>query len=232
MADKNKTQKINSKNSQSNQQNSQKGQNKSTKIVVNLKENDKSTGDKDLKKKVIPHYQKFSEKLFKYDIDGYMKSFILPTKDKLMATCKYCDKKGEEPFLAQQVINHVHTKVHLENTPENERETKLKMLQDSINEGKQRLKTSNLAWKNKSKDQKSEEESKEYLEFISYCLSERLSFLQISKIGTFLKQMISRIEGSKLNFFSTHSFNKDIISNITTNCFGKYCKTPGLIRFF
>ena len=151
-----------------------------------------------------------------------MKSFILPTKDKLMATCKYCDKKGEEPFLAQQVINHVHTKVHLENTPENERETKLKMLQDSINEGKQRLKTSNPAWKNKSKNQKSEEESKEYLEFISYCLSERLSFLQISKIGTFLKQMISRIEGSKLNFFSTHSFNKDIISNITTNCFGKY----------
>ena len=64
MADKNKTQKINSKNSQSNQQNSQKGQNKSTKIVVNLKENDKSTGDKDLKKKVIPHYQKFSEKFF------------------------------------------------------------------------------------------------------------------------------------------------------------------------
>ena len=74
----------------------------------------------------------------------------------------------------------------------------------------------------KTRIKKLKKNQKEYLEFISYCLAQRLSFLQISKVGAFLKEMFSRAEESKLNFFSNHTFNKDVISNISTDCFGKH----------
>ena len=211
-----------SKCSGSTKKSSQKDQDKSKKVSINLKKKDEAKEETNMKKKVITHYQKYSDKIFKYDVEGYMKSFILPTTDKLKTICKYCSPKGVEAFLAQQAMNHVFSKAHLENTPENEKNTKLKLLQESINQGKQVTKTANITWKNKNKDQKVEEEMKEYLEFISYCLTQRLSFLQISKVGAFLKEMFSRAEGSKLNFFSNHTFNKDVISNISTDCFGKH----------
>jgi len=153
-------------------------------------------------KKVVKkneHYQKFSEKIFKNDKDKYMEKFIVASKDKFMATCKLCDPMSQEPFLAQQVFNHIFTKTHYQNTPENERDKELKDLKDYLNQAKQEPKR--LTWSNKSKIQRDEEETKEFLEFIAYCLSERLSFLQTSKIGNFFKEVMNRLEGSKLNFF-------------------------------
>ena len=170
-------------------------------------------------KKKSGHYQKYSEKLFKHDKDSYMKGFIVPSKDKLMAICKLCDPMNQEPFLAQQVSNHIFTKNHYQNTPENERETELKNLKEYLIQGKQEHRGSNLP--SNRPEQKDDEETKEYLEFLALCLSERLSFLQISKIGSFLKAMMNN-KGSKLKFFSNHSFDKDLIPLLTTNCFGKY----------
>lgn len=199
-----------------------KDPNNNKKKFINLEKDKKRNTSKEKTKKKVSHYQKYSDKIFKFDNDGYMKSFIVPGSDKYTAFCIYCDPDLKEPFLAQQAINHVFSKHHSERTPETERETKLKALLDQISQGKQEKQVKNFKWTNKNHEQKNEEESKEFLEFVGYCLAERLSFLQISKLGNFLKSMMNRDEGSQLKFFLSQSFNKEIVSTVASDCFGKY----------
>jgi len=62
---------------------------------------------------------------------------------------------------------------------------------------------------------KEDKEAQNYFNFVSFLLSQRLSYNQISKIGSYLQLLV---EENKLGFLSEFSFNSDLISNIVTKC--------------
>ena len=167
-------------------------------------------------KKENIHLTSFSENLFRFDKEKYMETFILEDK-----TSKYhciCDICNKEKFYAQYAIQHIKSKKHRDNTEKNKGKRaliKLDKLLDSINEAKGSLYQDDK----KTRGQIEEEETKKYLEFIAFALSQRLSFLQIAKLGSFLREMLTRKDGIGLNFFKYQSFDRDFISNLASECF-------------
>jgi len=60
------------------------------------------------------------------------------------------------------------------------------------------------------------EDERDYLELLAFFIKERLSFIQISQIGRYLRKMA---EQEKLGFLKTKSFDEEDISN-AINCLG------------
>jgi len=65
----------------------------------------------------------------------------------------------------------------------------------------------------------SSKDDQDYLQFIVFTLSEKLSFCQVAKLGNFLKNLAYQKSNTGLNFFKTHSFDWETIANIATECF-------------
>ena len=161
----------------------------------------------------------FSDNIFKHDKDGYMKSFILEDKEnKYQCYCTLCD---DEPFYAQYVLKHVQIEKHRRSTEKIQGKRgleKLDKLIKYITEGKAVGDTQ----EKKTMEEKEEEETKKYLEFVAFALSQKFSFLQVSNLGYFLREMINRKDGIGLNFFKNHSFDRDFLSKIASECFRPY----------
>ena len=181
------------------------------------KESDASSSDSshlDAKKENNRNLTLFSENLFKADKDKYMETFIVEDKtSRYHCICNICNK---ETIYAQYAIQHIKSKKHRENTEKlgKKARTKLEKLLSNINEAKGSRVSST-----KTEEQLEEEETKKYLEFVAFALSQRLSFLQIAKIGSFLREMLNRKDGIGLNFFKYQSFDRDFLSNLASDCF-------------
>jgi len=77
----------------------------------------------------------FSEKLFKFDKENYMKTFILEDESKYHCICNICNEK----ITAQYAISHVRNEKHKGNTEKVQGKRglgKLEKLLKSINEAK------------------------------------------------------------------------------------------------
>ena len=162
-----------------------KDPNNNKKKFINLEKDKKRNTSKEKTKKKVSHYQKYSDKIFKFDNDGYMKSFIVPGSDKYTAFCIYCDPDLKEPFLAQQAINHVFSKHHSERTPETERETKLKALLDQISQGKQEKQVKNFKWTNKNHEQKMKKNLRNFLNLLVIVWLKDFHSYKFLSLGTF-----------------------------------------------
>jgi len=195
---------------------------------TNQKKNNKSiSNDKSPeieRKKSLPgesktHLTLFSDKIFKHDKEGYMKTFIKADKNnKFQAVCQICDG---ETFLAQYANQHIQIRKHKENTDKLQGKRGLDKLEKLILAVTTKKKKVDQRSK-LSKEEQEHEGSKKYLEFIAFALSQKLSFLQISRLGRFLKEMLNRKDGVGLNFFQWHNFDRDMISKIAVDCFRPY----------
>jgi len=160
------------------------------------------------------HLTLFSDKIFKHDKDNYMKTFIKADKEnKFQAKCEICDG---EVFLAQYANQHIQIKKHREKTEKLQGKRGINKLEKLI----LAITTNKKQVNNKiSKEEKEIEETKKYLEFVAFALSQKFSFLQVSTLGRFLKDMLNRKDGIGLDFFRWHSFDRDMLSKIAVNCF-------------
>ena len=70
--------------------------------------------------------------------------------------------------------------------------------------------------KKKKRDKNDPENIKNYLEFVSFLASERLSYEQIHRIGSFLKK---KAQNQDLDFLATHYFEPEFLSKLVSECF-------------
>jgi len=164
----------------------------------------------------------FSEKIFKHD---YMKKFIAEIKaeqpkkvihkrksgtmeieeksdkNEKKFKCTYC----KEELYVNSLKPHIFTEKHMKNTPNHEHE-KLQELRSVLN--------SKLS---EDLEKVYLEEKSSYLEFISFAMSEKLSFSQISRLGKYLQRIYSK---NKLSFLDLFNFDAEELSKVSRNCLG------------
>ena len=154
------------------------------------------------------HGTQFSDKIFRTD---YMKKFIEKGSTDYHGKCEYCNRE----ILIDNLYDHIKSGKHRIMTKAQEIQD-LDALITEINKYGA-LRKSKKAMK-EEKNSFVEDDNQNYLEFLSYAISERLSFSQISKIGLFLKDMMKR---NKLKFLIDQTFNEEEISLIARECFQK-----------
>ena len=138
-----------------------------------------------------------------------MKKFIKTTSE-YTVVCNYCSPKDK--IFGENIYNHIKTKRHENNTPENEMD-KLTILKEEIHQKKtKRLPKNEMILE----DDLKQKDTKNYLTFIAFAASQGLSFSQISKIGRFLRSLAKE---DKLNFLRTNYFDEEVISNVISECF-------------
>jgi len=150
-------------------------------------------------------------------LNDYMKGIIKKTSDYTFV-CELCKRKSEseneedeqnDQMYGENLYNHLKTNRHKKNTPEEELE-ELEELKIKIEENRDSKQGG------KKKKVIKDPNEKNFLEFIAFAVSLRLSYSQISKLGTFLKTFDQ--EG-RLNFLKEQYFDEEVISNIVKDCF-------------
>jgi len=152
---------------------------------------------------------KFSSKIFKGN--EYMKQFILEVKsDKYSFKCtKFRDENGKpgKILLVNSLKVHLLSEDHKNNTPLKELD-KYEQLRDLF-EDKTRK-------KNDNEEETTDKDSKNFLSFITYAMSQRLSFSQIEILGKYLQQSYKE---KKLKFLSSSNFDQKFLSKLAQDCF-------------
>ena len=156
------------------------------------------------------NYTKFSSKIYRGST--YMPQFIKEVKeDKNLCKCMKCpDTKTLELGKVMNVnslITHLRSEQHDTNTLPDEKNELQKLL--ILFEGKNQQKGSD---DNKNK----EEETKNYLHFIAFAISQNLSYSQIEKLGSYLQRANKE---KKLGFLKGFTFDEHLILKITQDCF-------------
>jgi len=162
-------------------------------------------------KKSNGNYTQFSTKIFRGN--PCMKEFIAEVKqDKFSFKCLKCkDVKGKigKILKVNSLKTHLLSVDHRINTPEEEMK-KYEELQRLFEEEPEFEKKKNF------EEQKEEKNYKDYLQFIAFLLSQRLSFCQIEAIGKFLQRSYKE---KKLKFLQESTFDQKFLSEVTQNCF-------------
>jgi len=66
------------------------------------------------------------------------------------------------------------------------------------------------------KDSKKEDQNiKSYIEFVSFCLQEKMSYNQISRLGQFLQSLSNK---KQLKFLKAMTFDKEALSKFVSQC--------------
>jgi len=212
----------------------QKNPQKNKKSLNNQKEDSSTSNQKKItyRKSKVPKHEETSSgsdeeiinekkhKLLTMDmfLNEYMVNIITKTSDYTFI-CKYCARndgsEGEEneengiEMFGENLFNHLKTKRHHNNTPDDELD-ELEELLKKIDE----FRSSKGQGKKKKVLQNPDEKS--FLEFIALTVSLRLSYSQISKLGSFLKDFA---QSGRLNFFKNHFFDEEVISKVVKDCF-------------
>ena len=160
-------------------------------------------------------------KLFKQSLylkSPYMKTFIKKhSKDAFKCLKCHGDtvkKTGKEFMWCENLYSHITSEIHKENTPSNE-EGKLKELIELIKNNK-KSKKSVLSDADDIDEEDNDPETVNYLKFIAFCVSLRLSYSQVSQIGCFLQSFAKE---NQLEFLLSHYFDEEVISKIVSECF-------------
>lgn len=158
------------------------------------------------------NYTQFSSKIFKGS--EYMQEFIHEVKsNKYVFKCMKCkDNKGKYGKVLQvnSLKKHVISVDHRNNTPEEERqkyEELRKLLEDDLEPEKP-----------ETEGEKFDKDSKDYLNFITFAMSQRLSFCQIEALGKFLQKSYKE---KTLRFLSGCTFDQRLLSKIAQDCIKK-----------
>ena len=61
-------------------------------------------------------------------------------------------------------------------------------------------------------------ETRDYLEFVAFLMSQNLSYAQIERIGRYLQK---KAKEKHLSFLKTANFDQKLLSKISQDCFGK-----------
>lgn len=120
----------------------------------------------------------------------------------LKCKCIYCD----EILYINSLTSHIPTPKHKRNTPEEEQD---KELQELIKF---------LASRVNHNDENREEETKDYLEFLAFLMSEKLPYEQISRLGKFLQNLYQE---NRLSFLDGFMFDSEEVSKIARDSFGR-----------
>ena len=157
------------------------------------------------------NYTKFSTKLFKEST--YMPEFVKEiASDNTLCKCIKCPdsetKKLGKVIIVNNLYAHIKSKQHQINTPTNEK-GKLDKLIKLLDDKKEKTSSDHL-------EEKETQDIKNYLHFIAFGISQNLSYSQIQSLGAYL-QKASR--DRKLGFLKGYSFDEQLISKISQNCF-------------
>ena len=157
------------------------------------------------------NYTQFSSKIFKGN--AYVEKFISEVNsDKYSFKCMKCrNDKGKlgKILLVNSLKKHITSAEHKSNTPIEETE-KYEELIKLFNEETHGKKIEN------EETNQEEKNIKDYLNFISFLMSQRLSFCQIEAFGKFLQKAY---KDKKLKFLVDCNFDKKLLSKIAQNCF-------------
>lgn len=159
---------------------------------------------------------KYSDNIFK---TPYMKTFIMPGSTDVQCKCKYCkdpeDAERKKPLemFVESVYGHIDSTGHWMATPTAEKENlealikvlKTKTKKDSTNQRKV-----------VNKEDAGKEANRTYLEFLAFAISQNLSFIQISELGSFIQNLIRE---NRINHLRKASFDRELISLTTRDCF-------------
>ena len=156
-------------------------------------------------------------------LNKYMESFIKKASQ-FSFICLKCEKQtlkktGKKDIYCENLYFHILSDTHFQNTlssEENDYNKLKKLIDDLLVEKKRRKRNPNDEETNIEFDSQENKEIQYYLSFLSFLISERLSYAQISKISLYLQNLAQE---NKLNFLSEFSFNPDIISKVVTRCF-------------
>jgi len=149
-----------------------------------------------------------------------MRSFIKKASN-ISFICQKCEKEtlrktGKSDIFCENLYSHILSDTHQKNTKNEEEEDyeKLKQLiQDKHFKNKKKT--------NKKVDEEDyiDDATKDngvYLSFVAFLLAERLSFLQVAKIGKYIQRMI---EDGEIDRISNFSFSAEQISKLVTKCY-------------
>jgi len=161
----------------------------------------------DIEEECSSNFTKFTTRLLK--IDYLAKIFEEGNSDKY-CYCTICDIQ----ILCNNFLKHIQTNKHRNNTPEADRV----LLDQSI-----------FAYRKSTGDDphqefsanKGIEETRDYLEFIAFLMSLKLSYSQIEKVGFYLKDYALK---KRLEFLKKFAFSQEVISKIASECFCPYFK--------
>jgi len=145
--------------------------------------------------------------IYKTDFQKKIISQIDTVGDKFC--CKICP--GQPKLLRKNVDNHcLNSIIHLNQITkdqEKDNEELLQKIRSSMEKNK----------KGKGgKISETNEDIRNYLEFLTFCFKENFSFLQINALGNFLRGML---EKNKLSIFQNFSFDLEEVGK-ATNCIG------------
>lgn len=157
-------------------------------------------------------------------IDDYMEDFITQGGERSFI-CEYCrddsmKRYGKEDFWCESLYSHIGTSWHKGNTPKKELEKLLELKKVIVEYEKKK----GLKRRRVDDGDREAENDKNYLQLIGFLVSERLSFSQIERLGSLLKNMA---KDRQLEFLKTKkcSFGRKKISDIVVDCF-----RPGLLN--
>ena len=144
--------------------------------MISLSDNrDSSMSIEEDSKESVSNFTKFSQKLLKTD---YLEEIIQEGETEKHCYCTLCECE----ILCNNLLKHIQTKKHRKNTPNEE----IELLETSIQTCK-KTDVNSLIGTNKDR-----EDTRGYLEFIAFLMSLKLSYLQIEKIGFFLKDLLQK----------------------------------------
>jgi len=199
------------KNSLSTRSSSKKAQTSTNKEPDKSKKQNVTQKDQDAQEENKKgNYTQFSKRIFKGN--NYMEKFISKVAtDKFALKCLKCkDEKGKLGKVIQvnSLKPHLLSNEHLNNTPQEELEeyNKLKAL----------FKEENKDSENHAEKDIPDKTSKDFLSFISFLTSQRLSFSQIEAIGKFLQKGYKE---KRLKFLSNSMFDQRFLSKVVQDCF-------------
>ena len=151
---------------------------------------------------------KFHTKFTGIYMNEYMKKvFRAVPRDPFRGKCKYCHSGSEKSIWVENLHYHFTSKRHEMKTPNDEKDLLYEAIQDLKSQIKVEVEDEN----------KPNETSKAYLGFLSFCISENLSFSQISSLGKYLKEFIQEYGAS---IFKCFSFDREELSKIVSKCIG------------
>ena len=150
---------------------------------------------------------------------AYMKTFIKKNSKESFKCLKCTEdtfkKTGKDWMWCENLYPHLSSETHDENAPAKEKK-QLEDLLDKINEKYSNKKIGKTNSKENDDEEDLDLNTQKYLEFISFLVSQRLSFSQISQIGKFLQCFAQE---DHLEFFLTHYFDEEVILKTISQCF-------------
>lgn len=130
-------------------------------------------------------------------------------RSKVTCICKRC----EEEVKVKSVSTHLKSKKHREKCTSVEKQELDNYFEEL--KAKRGISINDEEKKEDNKDQ----DVANYIELLSFCLQEKMSYGQVSRLGKFLQSMSHQ---KKLKFLKTSNFDKEEIANFNTQCLRPY----------